>query len=437
MKLRADAHRILQAALAAVNPRGAIHRALSLEGQSLRIGNDTLSLDTVDRVLLLAAGKAAVGMSQAALDVLGSRVEKGMMVIPHTHDPPILPVETLKAGHPVPDEHGVRAASAALQLAKEAGERDLVLCLLSGGASALWTAPVEGVSLSDLQDVTGRLLRTGATIGDLNSVRKHLSRIAGGRLALAAAPARTVTLIISDVVGSPLDVIASGPTVPDHTTYAYALNILERHETTAPASVLSVLRAGAAGKLPETPKPGDPRLDSSKAHVIASMQDALDGAACEARRLGYTPLVLTGRVEGEAREVGRLTAGLAVGVRDDGQPLPAPAALLLGGETTVTVRGTGKGGRNQELALAAAVALEGQDGVLVASMGTDGVDGPTDAAGAVVDGLTVSRGRASGLTAREHLTSNDSYSFLQATEDLLLIGPTGTNVGDVVVVLAA
>ncbi len=436
MNLRADAHTILQAALAAVNPRDAVHRVLSLEGQALRIGDDTLSLGSVDRVVLLAAGKAAVGMSQGALDVLGSMVKKGMIVIPHTHDPPELGVETLKAGHPLPDEDGVRTASSALQRAQEAGERDLVLCMLSGGASALWTAPVEGVSLSDLQEVTSQLLRSGATIGELNSVRKHLSRIAGGRLALAAAPARIITLIISDVVGSPLDVIGSGPTVPDHTTYAYALNTLERHEIAAPASVLSVLRAGAAGKIPETPKPGDARLASSKVHLIASVQDALDGAAREARRLGYSPQVLTGRMEGEAREIGRLIAGVAVGVRDDGQPLPAPAVLLLGGETTVTVRGAGKGGRNQELALAAAVDLEGEDGVLVASMGTDGVDGPTDAAGAVVDGLTVSRGRTSGLSAREHLISNDSYSFLQATEDLLLIGPTGTNVGDVVVVLA-
>lgn len=367
-------------------------------------------------------------MAQGALEVLGTRVCGGTVTTRDGHTLPLPGIAVHEASHPLPDARGIAGAEAALRLAANADASDLVLCLLSGGASALWPAPPPGVTLEDLRTTTDALLRAGAPIRELNAVRKHLSRIAGGQLARAAYPARVLTLAISDVVGSPPDVIGSGPTVPDPTTYRDALEALARRGVAVPPSVQTQLEAGAAGEHPETPKPGDPVFGRTEWHLVASVADALQGATEEATRLGYPAAIVTDRMEGEARQVGREIAGLARSARP-------PAALLLGGETTVTVRGDGYGGRNQELALAAAIALEGVPNVLVAALGTDGTDGPTDAAGAVVDGATVARGRARGLDARNHLHRNDAYPFLEATGDLLLTGPTGTNVADLVLIL--
>lgn len=428
MNLHEDARAILAAAVAAAEPRRAVRDALS--------GAPTPMLDGVRRIVVVGAGKAAPGMALGALDVLGERVSGGVLTTKDGHGHPVPGMGVLEAAHPVPDERGQAGAERALALAAGAGEGDLLLCLLSGGASALWPAPVAGVSLSDLQGVTDALLRAGATIRELNAVRKHLSRIAGGRLARAALPARVLTLAISDVIGSPPDVIGSGPTAPDPTTYADALAVLSRHGVEPPPAVLAHLRAGAAGLRPETPKPDDPDLARIAYHVVAGNLDALRGAGAEARRLGYRTLILTTRLEGEAREVGGVVAGLATGLRVEGLPISPPAALLLGGETTVRVTGAGRGGRNQELALAAARALDGVPGVLVASLGTDGTDGPTDAAGGIVDGGTVRRGDAAGLDARDYLERNDAYRYLEAAGDLLVTGPTGTNVNDVVLILA-
>lgn len=435
MSLREDAYKILGAALVAVEPRVAVRRALTLEGETLCVGAEVVDLSGVERVLVVGAGKAAPAMAQGVVDVLGERIAAGSITTKDGHALPVTRVQVLEAAHPVPDARGEQGANAALQLVEGAGEGDLVLCLLSGGASALWPAPVPGMTLSDLQTLTNSLLRAGATIGELNAVRKHLSRISGGRLAQAAAPARIISLVVSDVVGSPPDVIASGPTVPDPTTYTDALAVLARRGVQAPAAVLEHLQAGAAGEHPETPKPGAPEFGGATWHLVASNRQALEGASAEARRLGYVPLLLTTRLEGEAREVARVIAGLAVGVSQDGLPMSPPAALLLGGETTVQVRGDGRGGRNQELALAAALALEGVPDTLIACLGTDGTDGPTDAAGGIVDGGTLARGRQQGLDVREHVDNNDSYPYLQATGDLLTTGPTGTNVNDLVLVL--
>lgn len=367
-------------------------------------------------------------MALGALDVLGKRVLGGTVVTKDGHADAIPGIEVREAGHPLPDTRGISAAESALQIAEQAGEGDLVLCLLSGGASALWPAAPRGVSLEDLQVTTNGLLRAGAPIQELNAVRKHLSRIAGGQLARAAYPAHVLTLAISDVIGSPPDVIGSGPTVPDRSSYDDALEVLARRGVAVPPSVQTHLEAGAAGKHPENPEPGDPVFGRTEWHLVASVGDALQAAAEEATRLGYPTTIVTDRMEGEAREVGRELAGLA---RSNQQP----AALLLGGETTVAVRGDGYGGRNQELALAAAIALQGAPDVLVAALGTDGTDGPTDAAGAIVDGGTVARGLALGLDALSHLQRNDAYPFLQATGDLLVTGPTGTNVADLVLTL--
>ena len=290
-----------------------------------------------------------------------------------------------------------------------------------------------GVSLTQLQEVTDALLRSGAAIHEINTVRKHLSRIGGGWLARAAAPARVVTLAVSDVVGGALDVIASGPTVPDPTTYADALDVLRSRGIHPPPAVLTYLRAADDGERDETPKPGDPALERASAHVIAGSREALAGALREAERLGYRTRIVAEDLEGEASSVGEQVAQLAMGAL--AEHADAPLAFLLGGETTVTVQGSGRGGRNQELALAAAVELEGVQGVLAAAMGTDGTDGPTDAAGAYADGGTVARGHAAGLDARDALRRNDAYPFLRAAGDLIVTGPTGTNVNDVVLVL--
>ena len=432
--LREHARAILRAALAAADARAAVARALSLEGTRLRVaGAEEVDLAAVDRIVLVGAGKAACAMAAGALEVLGGWVAEGSVTTKDGHAAPLPGIEVWEAAHPVPDTRGLAGAADALRLARSAGPRDLVLCLLSGGASALWPAPVAGVSLSDLQAVTDALLRAGATIHELNTVRKHLSRTGGGWLAAAAAPARVVTLAVSDVVGGALDVIASGPTVPDPTEFADALEVLAAHAIQPPPAVRAHLQAGDAGEVDETPKPGDLVFERASAHVIAGNADALRGAAREAERLGYRAQLVADDVEGEASSVGEQVGLLVRGTLDE-RP-SAPVALLLGGETTVTVRGAGRGGRNQELALALAMEIEGVRGVLAACVGTDGTDGPTDAAGAFADGGTVARGYAAGVDAREALRRNDAHPFLRAAGDLIVTGPTGTNVNDLVLVL--
>jgi glycerate 2-kinase len=433
--LRDDALAIVKAGIAAADPADAVRRALTDDGGRIRLeGGQVVDLSSAWNVTVIGAGKAAAAMARGALEVLGSRVRGGVLAVPHgTAAPP--PLETWQAAHPAPDAHGLAAAAAALRAAREADGDALVLCLLSGGASALWAAPPPGVGLTELRAVTRALMEAGAPIRDLNAVRKHLSTIAGGRLACATAPAALVTLAVSDVVGGAPDVIASGPTVPDPTTFADALEALRRWRVQPPASVQAHLHAGLAGDVPETPKPGDPRLARTAVRIVASGRDALAGAAAEAERRGYRAVIVADDVEGEARDVARHAAGLVRATLAEGAE--HPVALLMGGETTVTVRGSGRGGRNQELALALAVELEGVDGVLAAAAGTDGVDGPTEAAGGIADGGTVARGQAQGLDAGRALADNDSHTFLAAAGDLIVTGPTGTNVNDLLVILVA
>jgi glycerate 2-kinase len=433
-RLRADAVQILQSAVAAADPRAAVLRALSLESGVLRAGDAAIRLDEVDRVFVIGAGKAAAAMAAAVSEVLDGRVAAGTVVVPHGGAGARTGLDVWEAAHPLPDTHSIAAAAEALRLAGVAAERDLVVCVLSGGASALWTAPAAGVHLGDVRRVTGALLRSGASIGEVNTVRRHLSRIGGGRLAAATCPARLLTLVVSDVVGSPLDVVASGPTVPDPTTYADALDVLARREVAAPPAVVRHLQAGAAGAIPDGPPPGDRAFARATTVVVADNADALIGAGGEAERLGYRVRVARRPLEGEAREaVARIVAAAARDARSDA----GPAALLWGGETTVSVRGGGTGGRNQELALAAAVLMDGGSGTVLAALGTDGVDGPTDAAGAIVDGGTVGRAAHAGIDARAALRDNDSHPCLRSAGDLLVSGATGTNVNDVVLVLRA
>lgn len=441
--LRRDHLGLIQAAaLRAVDPYPAVGRYLRRLGNTLRIADCVWNLDEVARITLIAVGKAAVPMAQAAVDGVGDATLTGIVVtkdgyaaqhtLPET-------VRVVEAGHPVPNAAGLAAAEAVAGALAATTARDRVLLLLSGGASALLPAPVDGVALADLQAVTENLLRAGAAIGEINAVRKHLSRLSGGQLARLAQPAPAVALILSDVVGDPLDVIASGPTAPDPTTYATAQAILARYGLTmqTPPAVLAYLEAGASGRIAETPKPGDPAFANVTNTIVGSNRLAALAAVAEAERLGYNALLLTTFMEGEAREVAKVTAALAKGIRAHGDPVKPPACVVWGGETTVTVRGQGKGGRNQELALAAALALEDLSDVALLALATDGTDGPTDAAGAIVDGDTPERARAAGWDPGAALADNNAYPLLAAIGALLRPGPTGTNVNDLTVLLVS
>jgi hydroxypyruvate reductase len=380
-------------------------------------------------------------MASALCEILGDRLTAGWVNVKEGHLPDHDLPECLtihEAGHPIPNAAGQEGARRILELASQAGPDDLLFCLISGGGSALMPLPVEGISLADLQALTGAMLRCGATINEINAVRKHCSQIKGGQLARAAAPATVISLLLSDVVGNPLDVIASGPTVGDTDTFADAWGVLEKYDIVdaVPAVIAARLRAGVAGDLPDTPKPGDALFEGVQNVFVGSNAIAARAAEVAAQEMGFQTMVLSTYVEGEAREVALVFAALAKSLVAEGWPIARPACILAGGETTVTIRGDGKGGRNQEIALAAAIALEGWEGVTLVTLATDGTDGPTDAAGAVIDGQSVARAREMGLSAADYLARNDSYHFFDRLGDLIRTGPTNTNVNDLVFILA-
>jgi glycerate 2-kinase len=377
------------------------------------------------RTVVVGAGKAAAAMAQAVEQHWPGPLS-GLVVTRYGHAVPCRRIEVVEARHPVPDAAGRAAAGRILASVEGLTEDDLVLCLISGGGSALLALPAPGLALEDKQAVTRELLRCGATIQEFNCVRKHLSAIKGGRLAAAAFPARVVTLAISDVPGDDPAVIASGPTVPDPTTSADALAILERYAVTLPESIRRHLASEAA----ETPKPGDRHLARAETILIATPQDALEAAAAVARRAGVTPVILGNALEGEARDVALVHAGIARQIAGWGQPALAPAVLLSGGETTVTIRGRGRGGRNAEFLLALAVALNGHPGIHALAADTDGIDGSEDNAGAILAPDTLGRAAGLGLNAKARLDDNDAYGFFSALNDLLVTGPTLTNVND-------
>ena len=428
---------VLQAALNAVDPATAVATHLRREGDLLLAGGRRYALGDYDRVFVVGAGKAGAPMAQAVEALLGDRITAGCVVVKYGHQAPTRTVRIMQAGHPVPDQAGLAAGREVLALAAAAGPRDLVLCLLSGGGSALLEALPSGITLVDLRATTDLLLSCGATINEINCLRKHLSLVKGGQLARVVAPATLVTLVLSDVVGSPLDVIASGPTVPDPTTWADALAVVERYHLAGrlPASVAQRLATGEMGALPDTPKAANPLFNQAQTLIVADNAIAADAAGVEAERQGYYALVLSTFIEGEAREVAKVAVALGREVQAHRRPVSPPACLVLGGETTVTLGSQpGQGGRNQELALAAAVALAGHPGITLVALATDGSDGPTDAAGGIVDGETVSRGLALGLDARGHLDTHDAYAYLDAAGALLRTGPTRTNVNDLILV---
>lgn len=384
------------------------------------------------RTVVVGAGKAAAAMARAVEEHWPGELE-GLVVTRYGHRVATRRIEVVEAAHPVPDLAGREAAERILAKVRGLGADDLVLCLISGGGSALLALPAPGLTLHDKQAINRALLRCGANIGEMNCVRKHLSAIKGGRLAAAAAPAQVLTLLISDVPGDDPAVIASGPTVPDPTTFAEARAILRKYGIDEPRAAVEHLEAA----MDETPKPGDPRLARCETRMIAAPQRALEAAAAVARAAGVAPLILGDALEGESREVALVHAGIARQVLRHGQPLPRPCVLLSGGETTVTVRGSGRGGRNVEFLLALAVALDGAPGVYALAGDTDGIDGAEERAGAMVAPDTLARAAALGIDAKAALADNDGHGFFEKLGDAVITGPTLTNVNDFRAILLA
>jgi len=423
-QLRRHAWSIFKAALAAADPADAVTRHLK-----------RLNTARYRRIYVIGAGKAGASMAQAAERVLGRRITTGLINVKYGHVAPLRHIELNECGHPMPDARGVAGAERIAEIAAAAGKDDLVLCLISGGGSALLPLPAEGITLEEKQATTRLLLACGANIHEINAIRKHISRIKGGQLARLAAPATVESLLLSDVIGDDLDVIGSGPTAPDASTYARAGAILDQYgiRSQVPRAVRDRIEAGERGEIVETPKPGDPTFRRVRNIVVGGNRLALAAAARRARALGFRTLVLSSEIEGETREIARMHAAIAREMVHAGQPIKPPACIVTGGETTVTLKGDGLGGRNQEFVLAAAIDILGLDRTVIFSAGTDGTDGPTDAAGAIADGQTLAR----NPDARRYLEANDSYHYFEALGDLVITGPTHTNVADVRLILVS
>jgi hydroxypyruvate reductase len=437
---------IYQAALKSADPYAAVKKALYRKEGRLTVNGTEYDLDAFSKVVVIGAGKGTAPMARAVEDIVGNRLDDGIIIVKYGHAGRLRKVRQVEAGHPVPDLKGLRGTAALLGLIGKADAGTLIICLLSGGGSALLVSPVEGVTLEDKQRTTELLLKSGATIGELNTVRKHLSGVKGGRLAVTACKASIVTLALSDVIDDRPDVIASGPTVPDNSTFEEALEIVTRlieklgPTETFPKRALDHLFSGAGDRAPETPKEGDPCFKNKEAFIVGSLKQAISAAWEKAKALGFETKIVTDRLQGEAKDAAVYLAGIA-GKAKKSVKGGRPVCLISGGETTVTVKGNGLGGRNQELALAFAAAIEGKEGITLLSAGTDGTDGPTDAAGAVVDGRTIKTAKRLGLDPEAYLRNNDSYTFFKKLDARsggkahLLTGPTGTNVMDVQIML--
>ena len=429
----------LNGALLAADPRTILKNKLRVRRNELEIETLSFKLSKFRRVLVIGGGKATAAMALETEKILDGRITGGSVNIP-AYTKPWTKSKLIRfnpASHPIPSEDGVRGVNRMLQLVGRPSQEDLVICLISGGGSALMPLPTTGITLSDKQKITELLLKSGANIHEANTIRKHLSGIKGGRLAEKLYPATVLSLIISDVVGDELESIASGPTVPDDTTYADAYKILQEHGLwrTVPRSVRKRVQEGKEGKLPETPKRSSRIFKRVHNVLVGTNKESCKAAAKVLERKGYQSLILSTRLQGEAREVGKVLAGVCANIRENQLPVAPPAAVVAGGETTVTVHGKGRGGRNQELVLSAASSIRGDPGILVSSIGTDGVDGPTDAAGAVADGNTVERALRTHMDLDSYLRENNSYPFFERLNDLVITGPTGTNVNDIFIAI--
>ncbi|MEN4011529.1 MAG: glycerate kinase [Bellilinea sp.] len=437
--------RILLAGLRAVDPATAVARFLVREGDLLFAGGRSYDLSRIRRVILVGAGKAAAPMARAVARIVGDRLSGGMIItkqgfvrentlggsIPER-------IQVVEASHPIPDERGVAATRRIIALLRAAGQRDLVIAVISGGGSALMTAPAAGIDLIDLQTLTNRLLASGACIDEINVLRKHLDEVKGGGLARATGGAQLLSLALSDVVGDALDVIASGPTVADPTHYEDAYTVLKRYDLLdrTPPAILNHIQMGRDGHIADTPKPGDPVFDRVNNMIIASNRHAAQAALNEAEDCGFSPHLLSTYMQGEANQIGRLLGAIARQIDASRQPFKPPACVVMGGEATVTLRGDGLGGRNLEVALGAVRSFDGLKNLLLVTLASDGDDGPTNAAGTVVSGDTLKRALALNLNPEEYLAANDSYHFFEPLGDLIRTGPTQTNVNDLAFLFA-
>jgi glycerate 2-kinase len=430
---------VLSQAILAADPRTILRNKVKVIGNQLVIGKFSVKLPEFRRVLVIGGGKATASMALEMERILDGWLTGGSVNIPvYTNPwPKSSKIKFNPATHPVPSQQGCQGVRNMLELVGQPSRDDLVICLISGGGSALMPLPAKGLSLSDKQKTTQLLLTSGAGIDEINAVRKHLSDFKGARLAEKLYPATVVSLIISDVVGDRLDSIASGPTVQDSTTYSDAYNILNERGLwhRIPRSVRNHIMEGKKWKLPETPKEGSKIFKRVHNFLIGTNMESCKAAARTLDRRGYRTLLLSTRIQGEAREVGRMVSAIASDIYENQLPVNPPSAIVAGGETTVTVHGKGRGGRNQEVALSAALAIRGLPRMLISSIGTDGIDGPTNAAGAVADGSTVERGLRKGLDADKYLRENNSHEFFRKLKDLIVTGPTGTNVNDILIAI--
>jgi len=436
-EMRSDSEQIFYAGLAAVRADAAVLANCRRESDRLEIGDSALDVKRFQRIFVVGAGKASAAMARAVEQVLPTEISDGVVSVKYEHTAELKHVRQVEAGHPVPDANGEQAARSIIELVQQANETDLVLCMLSGGGSALLPLPAPGITLADKQEMSRMLLACGATIHEINTLRKHTSAIKGGRLAEAVYPATLVSLILSDVIGDDLDVIASGPTVPDTSTFREAQAIVDKYGLgeKLPGSIRGHLEAGRNGRVPETPKAGNQAFDKTINRIIGSNIQAIRAAEREARKRGYHCLILSSLIEGETRSAAQFHGAIGREILNSGHPIPTPACLISGGETTVTLKGDGIGGRNLEFALAAAIDIAGHPDIAILSGGTDGTDGPTPAAGAIVDHGTLDAASAAGLDAQEFLENNNSYPFFEQLGDLIITGPTDTNVMDLRIVL--
>jgi glycerate-2-kinase len=427
----------LEYALKAVDPKQIIRSKILLKNSKLLVDSYTFKLNNFKNIYVVGGGKASGSMAEALEQILGSRIKDGIVNVPYGYTQKTEIIRLHEASHPIPDKAGVEGTQGIIDLVETAKENDLVICLISGGGSSLMPLPREGISLADKKKITDMLLKSGATINEINTVRKHISNIKGGWLAKRTYPATILNLILSDVIGDPLEFIASGPTVPDSTTFKDAKRVLKKYSLweKAPASIRKVLSDGDKGLISETPKPDDAIFRKVFNVVVGNNRTASLAAYNYLKSQGLNTLLLTTTLEGEARHVGVMMASIIQEIYVSKNPLRNPAAIVAGGETTVTVIGNGIGGRNQELALAAIPKIKGINGAVLAAMSTDGVDGPTDAAGAIIDGKSLERASKRGLVSEEYLAENDSYNFFLKMEDLIFTGQTGTNVNDVCVMV--
>ena len=439
---REHVEKILLAGLAAVDPGIIIKNSVKKRGNILEIGVHQYDLDVYKRVLVVGFGKAAIPMAAAVEHILGDSLTTGLVISKHTelHSGlgPSSKIQVRKGSHPVPGQESILATQSLLEITQGCSKDDLIICLISGGGSALFTWPVAGITLNDVQNLTRLLLKSGAEIGEINTLRKHLDQVKGGGLARWLFPAQVVILILSDVVGNPLEMIASGPTAADPSTFEDAIQILQEYNIVheIPDNIWAYLQKGLGNSSLESVKTGDPVLERVQNLIIASNYLAAQAAAAQAQMAGFHTLILTSYLHGEASQVGRVLASVLKQMALTGEPLTRPACVIIGGETTVTVRGNGLGGRNLETALASVSDLADLNEIALVTLGTDGEDGPTDAAGAVVTGETLNKANRLQINPTIYLANNDSYHFFEKIGGLIKTGPTGTNVNDLAFLLA-